>query len=52
VARTEGTSASSGSSRSFVPLLIAGIVVLLILVFTSPRVLRRFRRDRPSEPAP
>ena len=52
VARTEGSGASSGSSRSFVPLVIAGIVVLLILIFTSPRVLRRFRRDRPTDAAP
>jgi hypothetical protein len=53
VARTEGAGTpSTGSSRSFVPLLIAGIVVLLILVFTSPRVLRRFRRERPGDAAP
>jgi hypothetical protein len=53
VVRTEGRGSSSpGSSRSFVPLLIAGIVVLLILIFTSPRILRRLRRERPGDAAP
>ncbi len=42
VGRSGGGTARA-PSRSFLPLLIAGAVVLLILLVTSPRVIRRFR---------
>jgi hypothetical protein len=34
------------TSRSYLPLLIAGVIVLLVLLLTSPRVIRRFRGRR------
>jgi hypothetical protein len=44
IGRTGGAAAAHPSSRSFVPLIIAGAFVLLILLLTSPRVIRRLRR--------
>ncbi len=45
VGRSGGpATAKGGSSIRWVPIVVAGVVVLLILLFTSPRVIRRFRR--------
>ena len=46
IGRTGGAATAHASSRSFVPLTVAGAFVLLILLITSPRVIRRFRRGR------
>jgi hypothetical protein len=44
VGRSGGTAAAKGWPLSrLVPILVAGVVVLLILLFTSPRVIRRLR---------
>jgi hypothetical protein len=53
VGRTGGAAtASGGSSLSRVlPIVAAGVVVLLILLFTSPRVIRRLRRSRETDDA-
>jgi hypothetical protein len=44
IGRTGGAAPAHATSRSFVPLIVAGAAVLLILLLTSPRVIRRFRR--------
>jgi hypothetical protein len=44
VARTGGPATVAKGSSRIVPILVAGAVVLVILVFTSPRVIRRLRR--------
>ena len=44
VGRSGGAEPAARSSRSYLPILIAAAFVLLILLVTSPRVIRRFRR--------
>ena len=54
VGRSGGAAVASGgwSLSRVVPIIVAGVVVLLILLFTSPRVIRRIRGSRESdEPA-
>jgi len=48
VGRTGGAGTATGSSSlsRVLPIVVAGVVVLLILLFTSPRVIRRIRRSR------
>jgi hypothetical protein len=43
IARSGGAGAPVRSSRSYLPILIAAAFVLLILLVTSPRVIRRLR---------
>ena len=41
-----GTAQAPGTSRPYLPLLIAGAIVLLVLLLTSPRLIRRFKHGR------
>jgi hypothetical protein len=53
VGRTGGAAKGSSPFARIVPIVAAGVVVLLILLFTSPRVIRRLRggrdRDEPND---